>query len=295
MASSIERPFVAQPAIAAGGRVITSPFQFYSDGTENLRLRVWASLVTTVGLQGRWLRTIGEAHPFRYNVTTTADRLPMELNFPLDAGYMLNCSLGILGATITRIGQVFVQLALVRGRGDAAVEVGTILQGYIATSHWIAFPGSPIQHSLEGPGYKQVVIQAQPAAGVDWRVDVPEHVLWRVYSIYSAFTTSAVAANRFPALSIRSGIVTNIWSIQAGVVVTASQGYNFYWTPGIPFGPAATAIANQFQIPLPDPFWALAQFSIRPETANIQAGDQLSESRLLIEEWLATDIFGALL
>lgn len=291
--AATERIFVAQPAIAAGGRVVVSPFQFFSDGSENLRLRVWSSLVTHVGLQGRWLRAVGEVHPFRYDVLTTSDRLPLEQNFPLDAGYMLNCSIGILGSTITQIGQTFVQLALVRGRGGAAVEMGTILQGYVATSHWIAFPGSPVQHAFEGPGYKHPEVMAAPAAGADIIITVPDHARWRVYSVFSSFVASAAAANRFPALAVRQGVATPIWSIQAPLVVTAGTGFNFYWTPGIPFGPAATAIANQFQVPLPDPVWMPSLYTMRTETANIQAGDQWGLMRVFVEEWLETDVFGA--
>lgn len=293
MASSIERVHVAAPHVAAGGKVITSPFQFYSDGSENLRLRIWGSLVTNVGLQGRWLHTTGDVRPFRHEFVSTADRLPHEFNVSTDAGYLLNCSLGILGDTITRIGQLFVQLALVRGRGDAAVEVGTILQGYIATSHWIAFPGSPIQHSFEGPGYKHVEIQPAPAAGTEVILSVPEHALWRLYSAYAVFVASAAAANRFPQFGVNAGFGTTLWRVQAPLIVTAGLGFNIFWVPNVPWGPAATAIANAVNAPLPEPAYALSLGTIRTETPNIQAGDQWSELRVVVEEWLDTDFFGA--
>lgn len=288
-----ERAFVAQPAVAAGGKVITSPFQFYADGTENLRLRIWSSIATTVGLSGRWLRTNNEVHQFRHDFSTTTDRLPVEFNIPIDAGYMLSCSLGIFGSTVTRIGQVFVQLALVRGRGDAALECGTILQGYVATSHWIAFPGSPIMHSLEGPGFKHLELPANPLAGNDFRVPVPEHAMWRIYYVYAVFVTSAVAGNRFPQFGINSGVATVLNRVQAPQVVGAGAGFNFFWSPNIPFGPAATAIANCVQIPMPEPYYALQLHEVRSDTVGILGGDQWSTVRLLVEEWLDTDVFGA--
>lgn len=288
-----EQVHVAAPAIAAGGKVITSPFQFFADGSETLRLRVWSSLVTTVGLQGRWLRTTNDVHPFRHDFATTADRLPIEFNIPIDAGYMLNCSLGILGATITSIGQTFVQLALIRGRGDAGIEVGTILQGYVATSHWLGFPGSPIQHSKEGPGHVHIENSVAPVAGANAGIGVPEHAYWRVHSVHGSLVTDTTVTNRFPHLTCFSGVVNPVWKTQAPFPMVASSGFNFFWMPNVPYGPAATQIADCVEIPLPEPCIGLSLEVIRTDTPNLQAGDQWSALRLRVEEWLDTDFFGA--
>lgn len=291
MASSIERPFVAQPAVAAGGKVITSPFQFYSDGTENLRLRIWASLVTNVGLQGRWLRGVGEVHPFRYDFTTVADRLPQEFNLPLDAGYMLNCSLGILGGTVTKIGQVFVQLALVRGRGDAGLEVGTILQGYVATSHWLGFPGSPITHSFEGPGAMRDFQVAAPAVGNAIVQLVPEHARWRLQSIEAGLFTSAVAGNRYVMFNHRSGLLTNKFRYAAANPQAAAQGNGYCIGPSIT--PQYVAALGFHNIPVHHPHYAEQLDSFQLTVFFMDPGDQFLASEWVVEEWLDTDIYGA--
>lgn len=289
---AIERIIAAAPAIAAGGKVITSPFQFYSDGTENLRLRIWSSLVTNVGLQGRWLRASnGEVHPFRYDFPTTADRLPFETNLAVDAGYMLNCSIGILGGAVTAVGQTFVQLALVRGRGDAAVEVGTILQGYVATSHWIGFPGSPIQHSFEGPGFIRQSTAAAPAPGNQLVLTVPEHTRWRLMAIETGMTTSAVVANRYVALEFSQGFANPLIRVGSLDTHPAGVGRGYSFGCNIPY--SFNLALQLMNIPIPTPYYLRGLDVIRMRTFFIDIGDQWAGANYMSEEWLDTDIFGA--
>jgi len=95
-----ERIIVANPLVSAGGRVIASPFQFYLDGADNLRIEGWNSL-TGVSLQvyGRFFKDDGTVQVFQQVLALTANRLRTVGDFAIVRGYLLNLVVTAVGAS----------------------------------------------------------------------------------------------------------------------------------------------------------------------------------------------------
>lgn len=202
-----ERIVRVNPLGTAGARVIVSPFQFYIDGADNLRLEGWNSLTGVVlQLFGRFYTESGEVKVFEWSLPLTADRLRNVVTFPAVRGYLLNLSLSVIGAT-PKVGQTFARCSIVRGLTGATIVVGTLLQGYCSSTQALGWPGSPIQQSHEVDGYMREYVGTQPAAGAAITEIVPTNAHWRVYTMFVSYLTDATAGNRRPYLQISAGAV----------------------------------------------------------------------------------------
>jgi hypothetical protein len=146
------------------------------------------------------------------------------------------------------IGQTFVIVQLVRGKGAAATVLGTLLQAYVTSTQHLAFPGSPVQSSLDGPGAVRMFGGTQPAAGLNFTEIVPFGARWQLLAIRTRLTTSAVVATRVPILTIVNNAADQIYLPQyRGSPAGASDFY--VWAAGTP---AFTPVAVGYNVaPLP--------------------------------------------
>lgn len=278
-----EQVFPAQPISTAAGRVIASPFQFVTSGEDNLRIAAANSLTgVTLAIQGRRMTAKGTVEAFAWTFTPSADRLVTSTLFPLGVGAVLN--LTIFAATGTpQIGQTFVQAKLVRGFSGAIVVLGTILQGYVTSNQELAWPGSPIQSSIETGGYPRVVLGTNPALGAQLTETVPTGARWELQGFIAALTTSAVAGTRQPALVFDDGTFTYGIAVNPGTLAPSST-ISFVWQPGVPSAPSGGGFAPLGNLAVP--VVMLAGHRMRSSSNNFDAGDQWDQVHYLVREWL---------
>jgi hypothetical protein len=278
-----ERAFTAAPLTSAGGRVIVSPFQFYSNGEDNIRVTSFNAVSgVRLKIQGRFIDSQQLITPLAHDHTPNTDRTAVTTEFALGVGAVLNFNVfASAGAPTT--GQTFVIVQLIRGKGAAATVLGTLLQAYVTLTQHLAFPGSPIQSSLDGPGAVRMFAGTVPAAGINFTEISPFGARWQLLAVRTRLTTSAVVATRIPILTIVNNATDQIYLPQyRGSPASASDFY--VWAAGVPaFTPAAVGY-NAAPLPTDLP---LPQFTaITCTTPGLDVGDQWFAPILTVREWL---------
>jgi hypothetical protein len=278
-----EEVFAASPISAAGGKVIASPFQFYTTGEDNLRIVSVNSLVgVSLKIQGRLVDSRGVIGAAAWDHTPNTDRSVKSNDYPLGIGAVLNLTV-FANAGSPQIGQTFVIVQLVRGLGAAAIVLGTLLQGYVTSSQGLGWPGSPIQSSVESGGYIRTIVGTVPALGVNLLETVPTNARWQLLQGWFNFATSAVVGNRLVNLEMKHSAVRSYIvppSAAQGPTVTGT----FSFGAGMPsfFEPVQPVAA----LPLPTDTALLAGDSFGTTVANLDPGDAFMFLQYTVREWL---------
>jgi hypothetical protein len=278
-----ERAFTAAPLTSAGGKVITSPFQFYSSGEDNIRVTSLNSVAgVRLKIQGRFIDSASVISSLAHDHIPNSDRTSKTTEFALGIGAVLNLTVFASAGTPT-IGQTFVIVQLVRGSGAAATVLGTLLQAYVTSTQHLAFPGSPVQSSLDGPGAVRMFGGTQPAAGLNFTEIVPVGARWQLLAIRTRLTTSAAVATRVPILTIVNNAADQIYLPQyRGSPAGASDFY--VWAAGTaPF----TAVAVGYNVaPLPTDLPLSGLVAVTCTTPGLDVADQWFAPLFTIREWL---------
>ncbi len=138
---------------------------------------------------------------------------------------------------------------------------------------------SPTINSVHGRIF--VLTPGNPAAGENLIITVPDRRRWRVLTIRFLFTTDATVANRYIGLNIKDNSL-----VITGVVGETAQTASLAWTHNYSLQPVKQfQYATISQSPLP-PLTLIAGHVIRTSIDSLQAADQISDSILLIEEWI---------
>ena len=278
-----EKAFVAQPVTTGGGRVISSPFQFYTTGEDSLRILSANSVAgVTLKIQARFVDSFGKIQANSWDHTPNADRSIAATEFEMGVGALLNLTV-FAGSGAPMIGQTFVIVQLIRGSGVAAIVLGTLLQGYVTTQQAIGWPGSPIVSSTDGEPAIRTILGTAPAAGVEISETVPTGARWRLISLTARLQTAIGGANRIPYLFFSTGVGTFGVYPQVGSTPANNVAYQT-WGAGVPavvapgFDDTSTGIPETHVLP--------AGSSVRTVTNNIQAGDQYTAPAYSVQEWL---------
>lgn len=258
------------------------PASFYVTGEDHLRLRTFGSVASVVvALEGRFLDAAGRVVAFGERHVPASDRTQATTLHTLGEGWLLNAQLRASTGSPRR-GQLFAILEVVRGRTGAVVPLATLLQGYVTDTSRLAWPGSAIRDSPEGPGVLRSITGTNPAAGAEVNETVPTNARWRLRSTLVSFVTSAVAGNRVPVLTINDGSAD---VVRAGLYTTiaASQTTIITWGSfGASYGPSATGVVTVF----PSDVWLQGGWIVKTVTAGLDAGDNYAAPQLLVEEWI---------
>lgn len=276
---------VVRPELPApvAGALAASPYSFEFTGEDNLRLTVHNSQSgVTVGVHYRLKEPRGRVIANAIRLTPTSDRIATSAEFSIGTGYLLNVSAFAVAGTPRR-GQTFVRLQVIRGRGAAAVVLGTIVQGYVTSQQDRAWPGSPVEGSLDGDGYFRSVAGTTPAAGAEISETVPTGARWELVTLYTELACSALAATRVPNLILDTPAIL-LFAHPALGGTTASDTNGYAWNQGTPL--SAAPDPNNFMSGLPRPCILLAGYRFRTATSNRQAGDQFSSPAYTVREWL---------
>src|SRR5258708_7789748 len=122
-----EQVFKADPLSLAGGKIISSPFQFAFTGEDHLRVRSFNSLAGVVlSVDARTLGTRGAIQVTSHEHTPNSDRTAKTTTIPMAKGYVLNLVVRAKTGT-PMIGQTYVIVELVRGLGSNAQILGQLL------------------------------------------------------------------------------------------------------------------------------------------------------------------------
>jgi hypothetical protein len=206
MAGATERVFVAPPIPTGGGKVIAAPFQFYTTGEDNLRIVSLNSLAgVTLKIQARLVNSKGELQAASWDHTPNSDRTAASTVMPLAAGSVLNLTV-FANSGSPRIGQTFVIVQLIRGLGQAAIVLGTLLQGYVTSQQALAWPGSPCISSTDGEPNVRNILGSSPPAGTFINEVCPTGARWELITFFFNLVTSATPGNRSCFLEISSSI-----------------------------------------------------------------------------------------
>lgn len=270
----------------AGGRIIATPFQFYSDGSDNVRVEVWNSASNvTIAVDGRWQQARASVDAFAQRIPVTNTRARNVFDFALGEGYVLNLVVYAAGGT-PRIGQTFVRVSLIRGLGGATIVLGTLLQGYVTGVQGLGWPGSPIESSIAGGGLVRFIQGTNPPAGSEIFEQVPTGARWELVQLGAQLVTSAVAGNRRPAITFQSLPVNLVSNPNPGVLGPGGS-IAFAWGQGMPLDTSFSTLAIWGG--LTTGVQLFAGDSIGINTQFLDPGDNWGPPAYYVREWLEVD------
>ncbi len=269
--------------LALASDLITPPADRWVTPDDFLELFVMSSLAgVQLQVVGRLLLWDGTTTMFGGHITTVADRLFYAFTFPLQYGFLLGATVYSFGTPVPFRGQVLAQLSLTRTPTSGLLIHYGMGQDYITRAGVINWPFSRIITGVEGPGIPVSVLGTTPAAGAEFTQTVPTNARWRLHTIRALFTASATVANRTTVIRITDG-VNLIASIAQGVTFTANQQAAQSWVGGYSLRDSA---AGEYVNPLAFPVDLLPGWIVGSATLGLQAGDQWSQLRFDVEEWL---------
>jgi len=261
---------------------LKEPHAMYVSGEDGLVITSLSSSAGAVVLTGRFLEIDGRIRPIAERAVLGNDRSTVATKaLPLGEGWLLNLT-AVLESGSVGWAQAFVRVDLVRGRSGGTTTLATLMQGTVTDTQRRAWPGSPIVGTLEAPGAIRAIVGTDPAAGAELSETVPAGARWRLLALNATLVTDANVANRRPVFYVDDG--TNVL-LNVGTVtdITASSTIPVNVHPGIG-NPISSAGVHD--VPLPPGLMLLAGYRIRTVTTLLQAGDNWSAPRLLVEEWL---------
>src|SRR5882724_249907 len=130
--------------------------------------------------------------------------------------------------------------------------------------------------------WKKRVYPPNPAAGAQWAHKADGRFLTRLLAVTFTLVTSAVVANRFPAVNLTDSNGKLVTSAPAGGTVVASSTLNVFLTTGAPayaFGAAGGTFGFLPDILVPP------DYSWSSVVSGMDAGDQLSAVVLLVQRF----------
>lgn len=255
---------------------------FFFTGEDRLRVTTFnAAAGVELSIEGRFIGPAGRVQAFVERHVPNTDRTVASSTFGLGEGFLLGVQIRATAGT-PRIGQCFALLEVVRGQTGAVIPLATLVQGYATDTQRLAWPGSPVLASADGPGVVRSVADADPAAGAESTVTVPANARWRLLTFRGELVTDATVANRTVTLIVDDG-VTTLASVTASAAQTAGQTrqYQAYASGGAP-----RLDGTVFYLPIPPELLLMGGFRLRTSTAGLQAGDNYGAPQVLVEEWI---------
>lgn len=212
----------------------------------------------------------------------TSDRTLNTFSFPLQYGYLTSAAIQATAGSPTR-GATLATMLVARPPATGFATKMILAQDYVTSQYGPLWPGGRQSLGVEGPGRLFTVSVTTPGAGADWSQTVPTNARWLLHSARGTFTTSATVANRQPFLQGLTPLVS--YESPTTLTQAASLTFTWLWAPGIPTIGQIDQTVRQVQALFFPGYFAGGQV-IQTTTFNIQAADQWSVVRLLVEEWL---------
>jgi len=257
--------------------------QFYVTPDDQVAVGIRNALAgVQVHVDLRIWRPTGDFATGALDVTPASDRALRYTFQPLAPGQLVAVSAAAVGATLPRRGQTYVTLQLIRAPTSAFRMTRWLAADYLSGSTSAGWPYGRTTGATEGQGMLYSIAGSAPAAGADWSQTVPANARWRIRGIRASLATAVAVANRRPRLIVDDGANT-LLDIDTNVVQAASLTVAYDWIPGYP---SVTTSIVETEVPLPGDLQLFPGWRIRSSTDAIQAADQWTAPRLLVEEWL---------
>jgi hypothetical protein len=274
-----------QSLVSFAFKGISPPSNLYVDVDDQLVVSAATSQTNEViTVNVRLLLPNGRLEDMQFVVRPLNGRQVLRTGFGLAQGYILSVSAVALVA-ITR-GATFLRIATQRGALGSGNPAQMLFSDYVTTQATSAYPNGRVSSSLEGPGLTYGVSAANPGAGADWTISLPVNSRWKVRSLAATLTTSATVANRQVSITVADLTAFKfrgfpLQNIPASTIALISA------YPGTQF---TSVVATDFTLPLPADMYLTGApattDTIASLTVGIQAADQWSAIRLMVEEWL---------
>lgn len=274
------------PAFGGGREGIALPFQFIFGGEDNLKLFVSNTVFgQVIRLTGRWIESgSDEVQVFSQDFAHSGTPTEQTFRFNVGRGVLLNVAV-LPAFNICQRGQCFVRVDIERGE-NARLVLGTLLQGYIDSSGGRAWPGSPLESAVEGPGMIRTVQSAAPAAGAASPVLMAAATRWRVLSVECTLVCNPVVMTRnIFCRWVQNSILVG-FTISSLRQVAASSGTHIF-AAGVGAAEGSGSALGQGALPVPLILQTGggADGIIQVEVFPMDPGDQLSQANVLVEEW----------
>lgn len=278
-----ETVFAAIPIGGGRGQLLASPYQFLMTGEDNLVVTAWTDTGGYgVNLTGRFLKPSGEILPFNRRLEAGLTTAGAELLLNLGPGFLLNLSM-ISIFPFVQSGRIYARLDVVRGSIGARIVLGTLLAGYVTSSAYLAWPGSPLVNPWEGPSYVRRFTLGSPGAGVTPSFTAGALQRLQLLGVSAMFQTDADLQSNRPVVQIvRSGGATlQYWSIRShgpGELVRHQWSVDYGGGEKITDGFAGNA--------LPAEVWVLPTDILALTSTGFDAGDEFSLVEFLARQYL---------
>lgn len=254
----------------------------FVSGDDYLRVSVLGAGTQTVIVTGRVLQYDGTVKSVRVDVVAPASRaVPTTRIVSLGCGWIENVT-AIAGAAGTGLAQTFVAVDLVRGPEGNGGVLATLVQGFVSSLQRRAWPGSPIQSSLDGPGVLRVIAGTNPAAGAEISETVPAGARWRFIAMTAALVVDATVASRVPVLTFDDG-ATVYAGVGANFNQTAGTAFIYHWSAG---GQTNAQTSVSVSVAAPANLALPAGARIRTATGALQPADDWGAPEYAVEEWM---------
>jgi len=127
------------------------------------------------------------------------------------------------------------------------------------------------------------ILIADPVAGADFVTVQPDRVRWRIISLYARLANDANAGNRIVRLSIADGALV-LMNIETSTDSIANETVNVNFYSGAVA--MVSASSRSMNGALPEKLLLNGGVTITSNTLDLQAGDQFTNIRLYVEEWI---------
>lgn len=262
--------------------LVSPPSRVYIGRDDRVFLRSRNSLAgVALTLAGRFQHPDGQVVPVNFNHTPNTDRSAALISERFGEGYLLS-ALVFPSTGTPRRGQCFVELGILRGVEAAAAMVHILAADYVTASEALAFPGSIVRSSVDGPGMLRSITGTDPAANTEITEAVPTNARWAFHGAYFTLVTDANPANRRVFVTLSDGANVYLASVSASTQAASSTEY--YSVGG--HGVSSASVSGVHFVPLPDAIPMFQGWQIDTLTSNMQVGDNYSAPQITVEEWI---------
>lgn len=233
-----------------------------------------------VTISYRLLLANGDLQTGQFTVSPASDRSLAVHSEDLAEGFLLSVS--CKAAVATTRGQTFVRAFLSNPSLGQGFPSYMLMADYVTTAMSPAHPNGRVLAPSEGPGAPRTIPATVPAAGSFITISAPTNARWKIHSLITKLTTSAVVAARTVHLQV------------------TSSGLASYFAPAANNQPAATACtygASTFpaylspaatlgMLSLPVDLIMLGIDNVIVGALALDVGDQFNFLQIMVEEWL---------
>jgi len=282
--SSASSPLTTRSSLVEWtSRFVQPPGEHYLGPDDAFIIDLATSFVPSiVRLAARILTPEGEIHYQEHELETVTTRQLVRQIFRAREGFLMGLAVSLLqgsGATEWN----WASVGLTRSATGGGDPYHGLAQNYFDLGSPLFWPGQRYRVPSEGPGFFRQAVEADPIAGVNISIVVPENARWRPVALEAELVTDATVANRrFILEAQRTGVT--LFRTAADVVQTASLTFRYvagHW------GESGANRDGVILVNWPDHAFLSHNESdaLVSSVANLQGGDNFGAPAIYVEEW----------